>query len=202
MGVRLGRSGQEYRKAQGQHAVVPCRQEDQQTLIPLIKKYVAKDSTILSDVFATYQNLNDLGPDFCYKHFTVSHKHNYMQIYINTLTGQEITINTNTIEICWVYAKNHFRRIFGCHATTFQGHLCDLMWRWWNKKGNLTEVFMNKVTELYNLEQENAQYRITYPYFTDAGCYCPPAHESIDILHDIAASEQPEQEDYDELSSL
>ena len=52
---------------------------DKETLIPLIEKYVVKGSTIITDCWASYKCLKDLG----YKHETVNHSENF----VDPITG-------------------------------------------------------------------------------------------------------------------
>ena len=93
----------------------PVENRDEETLIPLILRHCEKKSTIYSDGWTSYQNLNELG----YTHFSVVHKKAFTAKYRNTKTGQEITVNTNRIEGAWAHAKAHFRNIYGASAKTF-----------------------------------------------------------------------------------
>ena len=52
----------------------------------------------------------------------------------------------NTIESTLKHAKAHFKRTDGTKIEQFDGHLCEIMWRWWHKE--------SKVTGILNLIQE------------------------------------------------
>ena len=46
-------------------------------------------------------------------HFTVVHKTNNKQTYVNTITEETVEVHTNLIESSWNYAKQHFRKGHG-----------------------------------------------------------------------------------------
>ena len=87
----------------------PVKDRSKNTLLPLIEKHVEKGSTIYSDSWAAYFNLNDLG----YSHFTVIHKKSFKQIYKKIETGEEVEVHTNQIEGSWKHMKDHFRKMNG-----------------------------------------------------------------------------------------
>ena len=103
----------------------PVDQRNQETLIPMIERHVVKGSTIYSDGWRAYQNLNKRG----YKNFTVEHKHNFVQRYRDTLSGEIRTVHTNRIEGSWKFAKDHFRKINDAKISAFEAHLCEIIWR-------------------------------------------------------------------------
>ena len=61
----------------------PLDARDEVTLIPLIERHVEKGSSIYTDGWRAYQSLNDRG----YDHYTVEHKHTFVQQYRNEQTG-------------------------------------------------------------------------------------------------------------------
>ena len=72
--------------------------------IPIIKKFVRSRSTIYSDGWSAYINLNRHG----YYHFAVLYKYSFKKTYSDTRTGEPVDVHTNTIEGAWVHAKLHF----------------------------------------------------------------------------------------------
>ncbi|XP_071494348.1 uncharacterized protein [Diadema antillarum] len=130
----------------------PVERRDETTLIPLIERHVEKGSTIYSDGWQAYSSLNSRG----YHHFTVEHKHTFVQRYRNTSTGAEKVVHTNTIEGSWKISKDHFRRINGCKITTFESHLCEVIWR--NRvvvnRNDVISAFFNLVREHYSLRRK------------------------------------------------
>ena len=156
--------------------IFPVEKRDKATLLPIIQKYVEPGSFIYSDGWGAYEGLNALG----YHHFTVLHKYSFTQTYINMHNNHEMTINTNAIEGFWGHAKEHFRRIHGCNAAIFQSHLCEIMWRWWNRKVNVYGAFFDKLRELYPLE-EAPLLSAQYPIFPENLCFTPMADEELII---------------------
>lgn len=74
--------------------VVPSRKSE--VLIPLIKKIIAPGTTIISDDWKAYSNLEQLG----YHHLTVNHSKNFT----DPITGA----NTNLIEGLWAHLRKSF----------------------------------------------------------------------------------------------
>ena len=137
----------------------PVSDRTADTLIPLIQCHVAPGSTIYSDVWSAYCNLNALG----YRHFTVLHKYSFKKVYVKEGTEEKVTVHTNQIEGAWKHAKLHFRKMAGTHGSQFEGHLAEIMWRSWNK-GQLYEEFFNILRTVYSLEGP-PKYTYTTPLF-------------------------------------
>ena len=113
---------------------------DKETLIPLIEKYVEKGSTIITDCWASYKCLKDLG----YKHETVNPSENF----VDPSTGA----CTNLIENRWWCIK---RQLPTTHtrAKTFDKHLMEYMWRTlYSDKSNLFEHFLYDICKVYPLD--------------------------------------------------
>ena len=106
---------------------------DEKTLLPIIKKHIKPGSTILSDGWKAYINLNDHG----YKHFSVIHKTAFKAVYKNLKTGEILevgfldycpifkTINTPLITVLTYlkvisYCKNAYFSLF----QTFMNFMC------------------------------------------------------------------------------
>ena len=63
----------------------PVLNHSKETLIPLIQRHVAPGSTVYSDGWSAYCDLNSLGFD----HFTVLHKYSFKKIYVNKTTQKK-----------------------------------------------------------------------------------------------------------------
>ena len=68
----------------------PVTDRRETTLLPLIQRHVAKRSTIYSDGWSAYCNLNGAG----YRHFTVLQKYTFLKEYKNTQTGAVEIVHT------------------------------------------------------------------------------------------------------------
>ena len=54
--------------------MVPVDRRDATTLLPIIQKYIAPGTTIISDLWAAYNTIGTLG----YQHLTVNHSLNFV----------------------------------------------------------------------------------------------------------------------------
>lgn len=101
----------------------PVSDRTKETLIPLIQCHVSSGSTIFSDGWSAYCDLNSLG----YDHFTVLHKYNFKKVYIKQDTNERVVCHTNRIEGAWKHAKDYFRKMSGTQISQFEGHLAEIM---------------------------------------------------------------------------
>ena len=129
----------------------PVCEQTKDVLVPLITKYIKKGSPIFSDGWASYCDLNGL-TDYQYEHFTVIHKQAFYKKYKNVVTGEIIVVHTNTIEGAWAHAKKHFKNISSCLKSTFEAHLCEILWRNHHSKCNIYHEFLTQLVEIYLLE--------------------------------------------------
>ena len=67
----------ERRETKGRLILYPVERRDAATLIPIILKHVEQGSTIYSDAWGAYNDLNDLG----FRHFTVVNKYHFKKEY-------------------------------------------------------------------------------------------------------------------------
>jgi len=137
----------------------PVDKRNSDILIKLIQENVEQGSTIYSDGWAAYKSLNSLG----YKHYIVEHKHTFKQVCKDPTTGNIFTVHTNTIEGCWKHAKAHFRRMNGTKLQQFEGHLCEIMWRWWEKGSRIGSIL--KLIQLYYPLNTAPRMTATFPVF-------------------------------------
>jgi transposase-like protein len=89
---------------------------DEDTLIPLIKKFILPDTTIVSDCWSSYQNLERHG----YHHIAVNHS----QTFKDPITGA----CTNTIEGIWTHAKRNLPE-FGTRKHLYASYMLEFMYR-------------------------------------------------------------------------
>jgi transposase-like protein len=108
----------------------------QATLLPIIQRHVQLGSTIYSDGWSAYCDLNEVD----YNHFSVIHKRAFKKQYKHVRTGKIVDVQTNRIEGAWKHAKDHFRKMSGTKATQWEGHMAEIMWRSFCK-GNVYEAF-------------------------------------------------------------
>ena len=117
--------------------LVKVEKRDKNTLIPLIEKYVEKGSTIITDCWASYNSLDQLG----YKHKTVNHSENFVD--------PESGACMNLIENRWWCVK---RQLPTTHtrSKTFDKHLMEYMWRTlYSDKSSLFDKFIEDITKVY-----------------------------------------------------
>ena len=109
----------------GRLVLYPVEDRSQQTLEEVIERHVVKGSTIYTDGWSSYANLNNLG----YDHFTVCHKYTFKAVYEHVSTKEKREVHTNQIEGAWKHAKEHFKRMSGTNIKQFESHLAEIIWR-------------------------------------------------------------------------
>jgi len=95
----------------------PGNRRDAATLLPLIQHNVLPGTTIISDQWAAYNQLNNLG----YVHQTVNHS----LFFRDPNTG----VHSNTIEGTWAHAKAKFRTMHGTSQGMHESYLSEFVWR-------------------------------------------------------------------------
>ena len=88
------------------------------TLLPIIHQQIQHGSTIVSDEWAAYQQLQ---ADPRYQYLTVNHTYNF----VDPQTGA----HTQTIESTWFTAKRRNKRQCGTRRALLDSYLCEFMWR-------------------------------------------------------------------------
>ena len=83
----------------------------------LIQQFVEPGTTIISDKFSPYFNLNHVG----YVHLMVNHSENFVDPY----TGA----HTNTIEGLWSQVKRKLKAMNGTLRSQLPGYLDEFNWR-------------------------------------------------------------------------
>jgi transposase-like protein len=106
-----GRAGGRFRLE-----ICPENKRDAATLIPLIKKHVAKNSIIISDKWGAYARLEEEG----YYHKTVNHSENF----VDPVTAAD----TQAVESHWRDMKRAVRK-GGIRKSRLGLHLSEYLWR-------------------------------------------------------------------------
>lgn len=109
--------------------LVPIEERNIENINDIIKKYVKKGTTVYTDCWKGYNNLNKIG----YKHKTVNHKKHFK----DPNTG----VHTNTIEGAWnglkqsIIPRNRNKKDIVLHLKEYQ-------WRKKNREYNLWKNFL------------------------------------------------------------
>ena len=102
------------------------------TLLPIIETFIEKGTTIISDCWKAYCNLEKHG----YKHETVNHSKEFVN-----KNGD----HTNKIEGHWRQAKQSFLHL-ASGSMPFQD---EFLWRYEHKEEDLFEVFLEDAKKIY-----------------------------------------------------
>ena len=112
--------------------MIPVKDRKQNTLIPLIQKWIHPGSIIHSDCWKSYNKLPKLG----YTHVTVNHSKEFL--------NKENAACTNGIESDWCHAKVLMPR-YGVHRGMHSGYLAEFMWR---RKHMDEDKFIQLITDI------------------------------------------------------
>jgi hypothetical protein len=96
--------------------VIPVASRDEATLLGEIKKFITPGTTILSDCWKAYSNLEKHG----YIHRTVNHSEGFK----NPVDGT----NTNAIEGLWSLVRRSLPK-FGTTKNNYASYMCEFMYR-------------------------------------------------------------------------
>ena len=129
---------QESRKSEGDYRLEICQdnKRDEETLIPYIQKHVKPGTTIHSDCWKAYINLEKYG----FKHATVNHSKEFVSV-----DG----VHTQHIESSWRTLKRSLQNI---HKEQLAEHICEHLWRRECKysKKDTFNTLINDISRLYN----------------------------------------------------
>ena len=92
--------------------MVPVDRRDAATLLPIIQKYIAPGTTIISDLWAAYNTKGTLG-------YHVNHSLNF----VDSTTGA----CTNHIESVWQKAKQKHKQRYETHRELLHTYLAEFM---------------------------------------------------------------------------
>lgn len=114
------------------------RSRAQRTLIPIIRKYVKRGSTIYSDSWRAYvRALNGHG----YQHYPVNHSENF----VDPNTGS----HTQHIERAWQTIKGQVWRLRGNRSKKMlRGHLKIIEWTYWLGKRHRAGILGRLINDI------------------------------------------------------
>ena len=119
--------------ALGYMEIVPDRTAA--TLLPIIQAHLQPGTTVHSDQWAAYQQVQSL-PNVA-MHDTVNHSVEF----VNSTTGT----HTQTVESYWNRTKRRFKAMKGCHATMLPSYLDEFLWR--ERRGKTASDAFNHIIE-------------------------------------------------------
>lgn len=108
---------------------------DEQTLLPIIQKWIEPGTIIVSDWWKAYSKLETHG----YEYRTVNHSVEFVNKDGN---------HTNKIEGHWSHAKCKLPK-FGIRKHLFSTYLAEFIWRYMHRNEDLFSVFLNDVKKVY-----------------------------------------------------
>lgn len=116
--------------------MVRVKDRSKETLLPLIRKYIKPGTTIISDEWKAYSQLQQHG----YQHNTVCHK-------VNFVNPQNKEVHTQNIENSWRYAKNTYPERYTSEQLR-DSYLQEFLYRR-KHKDNLIPQFFKDITKIY-----------------------------------------------------
>ena len=120
--------------------VVPRR--DAATLEQIILAHVLPGTTIMSDAWGGYANINQLN-NGVYRHEVVVHAHNF----VDPVHGD---IHTQSIEGLWMQVKRKLRYQSGTSRELFKSYLSEFQWRHSHKQHTFGE-FLGMLSQNYHI---------------------------------------------------
>ena len=116
--------------------LIAVERRDEDTLLPIIQKWIEPGTTIISDCWKAYCNLEKYG----YIHKTVNHSKEFVN---------DDSDCTNKIEGHWRQAKAKLPP-FGVRKHHFSSYLAEFMWRYMDRDQDLFATFLRDVKKIYN----------------------------------------------------
>ena len=115
--------------------LVAVEKRDEQTLLPIIQKWIEPGTVIVSDCWKAYSKLEAHG----YEQRTVNHSREFVN-----KDGD----HTNKIEGHWRHAKCKLPK-FGVRKHLFSTYLAEFIWRYMHCDEDLFRLFLNDVKKVY-----------------------------------------------------
>ena len=118
--------------------ICPDNKRDERTLLALLEKHVEPGTTIYSDLWRAYRNIDQKG----YFHGTVNHSYNFVD--------PDSGVHTNTIESNWRPLKNRIERGGVGQHVNFANHLYEYLWMRSHKDDDdIFMSFIKAITDVY-----------------------------------------------------
>ena len=115
--------------------LIPVDKRDEQTLLPIIQKWIKPGTTIISDCWKAYTNLEKYG----YTHKTLNHSEEFVN-----KDGD----STNKIEGHWRHPKVKMP-LLCVRKHHFSPYLSEFMWRYRSRDNDLFEMFVGAIKKIY-----------------------------------------------------
>lgn len=148
-------------KERGETSKMFCivvERRDKATLEPLIQKYIAPKTTIISDGWAAYSGIKDLVGD--YTHQVVNHS----KFFKDPDTGA----HTNSIEGEWMHLKAPQKAANGRPRNTLEPSLFEHMFRRRFKEDDIFYALLVYITKIYDVKEKSKEDVNACPAFTQA----------------------------------
>ena len=109
------------------------QRRDAATLLPIIQAHVLPNTTIFSDEWSAYNQIQQLPKVL--SHQTVNHSPHF----VDPATG----VHTQNIESYWNRVKTKFKRMKGVHLHQLPSYLDEFMWR--ERHGRTASTAFNNI---------------------------------------------------------
>ncbi|EGT59201.1 hypothetical protein CAEBREN_31982 [Caenorhabditis brenneri] len=101
---------------------------DARTLLPIIERHVAPGTTIITDGWSAYREINKMSKGF--KHHVINHN-------LHFVDPRNKKIHTQGIESSWGALKRSLKSRYGINDYMLKGHLFNYIFRRYNKREKL-----------------------------------------------------------------
>ena len=125
------------------------QRRDAATLLPIIQAHVLPNTTIFSDEWSAYNQIQQL-PNVL-SHQTVNHSLHF----VDPATG----VHTQNVESYWNRVKTKFKRMKGVHLHQLPSYLDEFMWR--ERHGRTASTAFNNI-----IREIAAQYPVVVKCFS------------------------------------
>ncbi|CEF60518.1 Transposase, ISXO2-like domain-containing protein [Strongyloides ratti] len=108
--------------------VEPVADQTSETLMEVLKRRVAPETLIISDMWRGYSQVSASG----YEHLKVNHKYNFVDPLTNA--------HTQNIERVWRSVKERSKKHNGTHRSMLEGYMHEFTWRKKNKDNEFESI--------------------------------------------------------------